>query len=136
MHGSQPAAQRSWFHADEVAMELNGRHIPGVTFTPTRETITEDANHYPFHGQTIEAVRVTATDPVALDTPELGIEILSVLHRLYPAQFNLEKSMTIIANRATVDAIARGDDPRSIAASWQPALGQFRAACAPILLYK
>jgi SSS family transporter len=135
LHGAQPASH-SWFHADEVAMELNARHIPGVTFTPTREAISEDANHYPFHGQTIEAVRVNATDPVALDTPELGVEILSVLHRLYPAQFNLERDMPLIANRATVDAIARGDDPRTIAATWQPALAQFKAACAPILFYK
>ena len=117
-------------------MELNARHIPGVTFTPTHEAIAEDANHYPFHGQTIEAVRVNVTDPTLLDTPELGIEILSTLHRLYPSQFQLEKSMTIVANRATVDAIARGDDPRAIAASWQPALAQFKPACAPILLYK
>jgi hypothetical protein len=58
------------------------------------------------------------------------------LHRLYPTQFLLEKSMTNLVNRATVDAIARGDDPRSIAATWQPALDRFKAACAPILLYK
>jgi len=135
-HSSQPAVSHGWFHADEVAMELNARHIPGVTFTPTREAIVEDANHYPFHGQTIEAVRVNATDPVALDTPELGIEILSVLHRLYPTQFNLERDLPLVANRATLDAIARGDDPRAIAASWQPALDRFKAACAPILLYK
>jgi len=136
LHGTQPAVSHGWFHADEVAVDLNARHIPGVTFTPTRETIVEDANHYPFHGQTIEAVRVNVTDPVALDTPELGVEILSALHRLYPTQFNLEKSMPLVANRATVDAIARGDDPRTIAATWQPALAQFKAACAPILLYK
>jgi len=135
LHGSQPAAH-GWFHADEVAMELNGRHIPGVTFTPTHEAIIEDGNRYPFHGQTIDAVRVNVTDPVALDTPELGIEILSALHRLYPTQFNLEKSMPLVANRATMDAIARGDDPRNIAATWQPALAQFKAACASILLYK
>jgi len=59
-----------------------------------------------------------------------------VLHRLYPTQFNLEKSMPLVANRATVNAIARGDDPRTIAAAWQPALAQFKAACAPILLYQ
>jgi uncharacterized protein YbbC (DUF1343 family) len=135
LHGTQPA-QHGWFHADEVAMELNARHIPGVTFTPVREAIVEDANHYPFHGQTIEAVRVNATDPVALDTPELGIEILSVLHRLYPTQFNLERDFPLVANRATMDAISRGEDPRTIAATWQPGLDRFKAACAPILLYK
>jgi hypothetical protein len=44
--------------------------------------------------------------------------------------------MPLVANRATVDAIAHGDDPRTIAASWRPALDSFKAACAPILLYK
>jgi len=125
-----------YINASNVAAALTARNIPGVTFAAATESIVEDANHYPFHGQNIPAVRVTATDPLALDTPELGIEILSVLHRLYPTQFNLEKSMPLVANRATVNAIARGDDPRTIAAAWQPALAQFKAACAPILLYQ
>jgi SSS family transporter len=125
-----------YINASDVTAALTARNIPGVNFTAATEAIIEDANHYPFHGQTIPAVRVTATDPAALDTPELGIEILSTLHRLYPTQFLLEKSMTNLVNRATVDATARGDDPRSIAATWQPALDRFKAACAPILLYK
>jgi len=126
----------AWFKASDVSSALTARHIPGVAFTAATEPITEDPNHYPCHGQTIEAVRLTATDPTTLDTPELGIEILSVLHRLYPTQFNLERDLPLVANRATVDAIAHGDDPRAIAASWKTALAQFKAACAPILLYK
>jgi uncharacterized protein YbbC (DUF1343 family) len=126
----------AWFHANEVANYLTARNIPGVTFTPTAETIAEDANHYPFHGQTIEAVRVTLTDPKQTDTPELGIEILAALHHLYPTQFNLPRAMPLVCNQATMDAITRGDDPRSIAATWQPALDAFRAATTPYLLYK
>ncbi len=134
--GSQASSlQKAWFNAHTVADALTARHIPGVTFTPTTEPIVEDANHYPFHGQTIEAVHVTATDVHLLDTPELGIEILSTLHHLYPTQFQLEKSMPLVANRATMDAIAHGDDPRTIAASWQPALDTFKAERSPILLY-
>ena len=87
------------------------------------------------HGQTIPAVHLTVTDRNALDTPELGVEILSTLHHLYPTHFQLEKSMTLLCNRATLDAITRGDDPRTIAASWQPALDAFKAARAPYLLY-
>jgi SSS family transporter len=125
-----------WFIAKDVAAYLTARNIPSVTFTATTEPILEDANHYPFHGQTIDAVRVIATDPVALDTPELGIEILSALHHLYPTQFNLARSMTLLCNEATVAAITRGDDPRSIAASWQPALDAYKSSVAPILLYQ
>jgi SSS family transporter len=125
-----------WFHATEVATYLTARNIPGVTFTPTTEIIADDANHYPFHGQTIEAVRVTLADPTLADTPELGIEILSALHHLYPTQFNLPRAMPLVCNQATMDALTRGDDPRSIAATWTAPLAAFRAATAPYLLYR
>jgi uncharacterized protein YbbC (DUF1343 family) len=122
-------------HADEVAAKLNARHIPGVSFAPTSTEVAEDANHYPFHGETIGAVRITVTDRNALNSPELGIEILSALHRLYPAQFQVEKALRLIGSRATLDAIERGDDPRSIAASWSPALASYLEGRAPFLLY-
>jgi SSS family transporter len=124
-----------YIDAPAVATALTARNIPGVTFTATTESIAEDANHYPFHGQTIPAVRVTLTDRNALDSPELGIEILSILHHLYPTQFHLEKSMTLLCNRATLDALQRGDDPHSISLSWQPSLQSFKQATTPYLLY-
>ncbi len=43
--------------------------------------------------------------------------------------------MRLIASRSTIDALARGDDPRTIAASWQPALAHFRQARQSALLY-
>jgi len=43
--------------------------------------------------------------------------------------------MLLVCNQATMDAIARGDDPRDIAATWQPALDAFRRATQPYLLY-
>jgi uncharacterized protein YbbC (DUF1343 family)/CubicO group peptidase (beta-lactamase class C family) len=132
---SGSAATTAWFHAQEVASYLTARNIPGVTFTPTTEAIAEDANHYPYHGQTIEAVRVTLTDPKLADTPELGIEILTALHHLYPTQFNLPRAMPLVCNQATMDALTHGDDPRAIAVTWQPALAAFRSASAPYRLY-
>jgi len=126
----------AWMKAPDVAAALTARQIPGVTFSATTTTVADDSNHYPFHGQTIDAVRIALTDRNALDSPELGIEILSVLHRLYPAQFQLERSLRLIGSRDTLDAITRGDDPRSIAASWNSALAAFRAARAPYLLYR
>jgi SSS family transporter len=128
-------SQDAWFDAEAVAAALTARNIPGATFTASTEPIADDANHYPFHGQTIPAVEVSLTDPTHADTPELGIEILSVLHRLYPTQFHLEKSMTLLCNRATLDALQRGDDPRAIAATWQSNIQSFKQATNPYLLY-
>ena len=133
--GTSGAAPAQWFDAQAVAAALQARHIPGVDFTATTIAIAEDNNHYPFHGQTIPAVHLTVTDRNALNSPQLGIEILAVLHRLYPQRFQLEKAMRLVANRATMDALERGDDPGAIAASWQPALATFLASRKPYLLY-
>ncbi len=129
------AGAPAWFHANEVAKALEARRIPGVRFEATTTTVAEDANHYPFHGQTIEAVHLIATDRTLLDSPELGAELLSTLHRLYPAQFQLGKAMRLMASQASMDALTQGDDPRTIASGWQKTLTDFKAQRRPYLLY-
>ena len=128
-------AQPAWFDGKAVAAYLTARKIPGVSFAATKFNVADDANHYPYHGQTLEGVRLTVTDRATLDSPELGIEILSALHHLYPTQFKLDKATTLVANTETMAALARGDDPRAIAASWAPALAEFKARRAKYLLY-
>jgi uncharacterized protein YbbC (DUF1343 family) len=129
------SAPHAWFKAKDVADYLTARHIRGVTFTPTKETIAEDANHYPFYGQTIEAVHISCADPKTLDTPALGIEIASALHKLYPDDYHVDRLMNLIDNQSTVDAVKRGDDPRLIEASWQPALAAYESVAMKVLLY-
>jgi SSS family transporter len=133
--GGDVAAIPAWFDGREVAAYLTARKIPGVAFTATRFAVAKDANHYPYHGQTIEGVRLTVTDRVALDSPELGIEILSALHHLYPTQFNLDKAAALVANAQTMAALARGDDPRAITASWAAGLADFKAKREQYLIY-
>ncbi len=126
----------AWFDGKAVADYLTARKIPGVSFASTKFAVADDANHYPYHGQTIEGVRLTVTDRAALDSPELGIEILSALHHLYPTQFKLEKVAALVANTETLTALSRDDDPRAIAAAWAPALAEFKARREKYLLYK
>ena len=138
--GSSPAtkdspAESAWFDGKAVAAYLTARRIPGVRFEATRFAVAEDASHYPYHGQTIEGVRLTVTDRAALDSPELGIEVLSALHHLYPAQFKLDKAAGLVANAETMAALERGDDPKAIAASWAKELDAFKARRAKYLLY-
>ena len=124
-----------YIDAKELAAYLTARHIPGITFAPTTLAIAETIEKYPGHGQTIPAIHFTVTDRTALDTPELGIELISALHHLYPTQFQLEKVATLLANPETLAALESGTDPRDIAASWTASLAAFRAAAAPYLMY-
>ena len=125
----------AFINAAELASYLEARKITGVTFTATTLAIAETAEKYPFHGQTIPAIHLTVTDRTALDTPELGVEILSALHHLYPRDFQLEKARAILLNSDTLAAIRAGKDPRDIAATWTPALEAFRNLRQQSLVY-
>ncbi len=124
-----------WFHGKEVADYLNARHIPGVTFTATTFAVAEDSFHYPYHGQTIEGVHVNITDRKLLDSPELGIEVVTALHHLYPADFDQTRGMRLFANQETLTALQNNEDPRAIAARWTAPLKDFTAIRAQYLLY-
>ncbi len=133
--GPTAADPQPWFHAADVVRALTARNLPGVRFEATTVDIRDDANHYPFHGQTIAAVRVVATDRTALDSPELGVEILSALHTLYPQKFVLTRAAHLLASADTMQALDAGVDPRAIAARWNDRLQQFRTRRALYLLY-
>jgi SSS family transporter len=124
-----------FFDAKALADALTDRHIPGVTFTPSTITVAEDSFKHPYHDQTIPAVHLTLTDRYALDSPALGIELMSAIRRLYPKQFNLDRADTLIRSVNTILAIKNNDDPKKIVQSWQPDLDAFKARRTQYLLY-
>ncbi len=128
-------SQPVWFRAAAVAQYLNARRLPGMHFEVTTTTIVDDANHYPFHGQSIEAVRPVISDRSSFETSRMGIEILAALHHLYPQQFALNKAARLVTNAETMAALERGDDPLTIFAAWKPRLDEFRARRSLYLLY-
>ncbi|MDE1175237.1 MAG: sodium/solute symporter [Edaphobacter sp.] len=124
-----------FFNASELAAALTARNIPGVTFSASTVTIEEDANHSPYHGQTIPAVHLTLTDRSVLDSPAMGVELMSAIRRLYPRQLNLDRGDSLLLSVNSMLAIKNGDDPRTIVKSWQQDLDAFKARRANYLLY-
>jgi SSS family transporter len=124
-----------YINAPQLAAYLTARKIPGVSFAPTSFVVTDDSNHYPFHGKTIPGIALTLTDRSALDSPEMGIELISALHQLYP-EFNLGRTAQLIVNVDTMQGLENKDDPRKIAAGWAKDLAAFNHERQPYLLYK
>ena len=126
----------SWIATDAeaktLADTLNARKLVGVTFAPATFT---PAKPYPYAGQAIHGVRMTATDRERLDAPAMGAEVLSAVRAQYPTQFQMTKAMTLIKNAATMQAFADGKDAHDIVALWEPALSDFRARREKYLLY-
>jgi uncharacterized protein YbbC (DUF1343 family) len=124
-----------YISAPELAAYLTARQIPGVSFAPTSFAVAEDSNHYPSHGKTIPGVAFTVTDRGVFNSPEMGIELLSALHHLYP-EFQLAKAAYLVTNVDTMQALTNMDDPRRIAAGWEKDLTAFEHRREAYLLYK
>lgn len=125
----------AYIDGPQLAAYLTARHIPGVSFAPTTFAVEENSNHYPGHGKTISGISFTVTDRNALDSPEMGIEVLSALHHLYP-QFPLAKTAHLIDNADTLQALTNNEDPRKIAAAWSTDLAKYMQRREHYLLYR
>lgn len=121
-----------WMDARGLAQYLNRRQLPAVRFVPIDFTPQKP---YPYAGEICHGVRILVLDRNALDAPELGVELASALHHLYPDRFQLEKMNTLLANRSVLEAIAAGTDAQRIAEDWRPALDAFAEQRARALLY-
>jgi uncharacterized protein YbbC (DUF1343 family)/CubicO group peptidase (beta-lactamase class C family) len=120
-----------WIAPTTLAAYLNGREISGVRFIPIRFTPAGAT----YAGQQCGGVSLVVTDRDALDAPELGAELASALQHVYPDQYRLASIDGLVRNKATLDALKAGEDPRRIAEDWQDALESFKVLRAKYLLY-
>ena len=121
-----------WIKSRELAAYLNGRGIQSVRFVPI--VFTPSSSN--FAQERCEGVNLIVLDRNTLDSPELGIELASALHRLYPNDFKLERMADLLVNQAAFEAIGAGEDPRRIAEDWRERLEGFVRLREKYLLYK
>jgi uncharacterized protein YbbC (DUF1343 family) len=121
-----------WIRGEDFAAYLNRRAIPGVRFEPDK--FTPDSGLY--KGELCEGVRVVLTDRDALHAMRMGIEIASALGKLYPGKFEAAKIIDLVGNTPTIKKLMNGEDPATIAASWNKDLEAYRKVRAKYLLYR
>jgi uncharacterized protein YbbC (DUF1343 family) len=121
-----------WVKSKEFAAYLNSRGIAGVRFVPVTFTPTSAV----YSGQACQGVNLIVTDRNGFDAPELGIELAAALHKLYGADWKMEKMQALLANQSVYDALLAGQDPRRIAQEWQDELQKFGKMREKYLIYK
>ena len=121
-----------WIKSEDLLRALTARSLRGVRLLPVSFTpgsgvsLLESALSWnPDRGHR----------SYSLDTPALGIEIASALHRLYAGQFQLPKIDRLLVSRGVFAALLSGEDPRTIARDWQKDLDAFKTSRLPYLLY-
>jgi uncharacterized protein YbbC (DUF1343 family)/CubicO group peptidase (beta-lactamase class C family) len=121
-----------WMDGRKLAAYLNGRGLAGVTFVPVRFTPRASV----FKDEECGGVNLVVTNRSLFRPVRAGLEIAVALRRLYPQEWKVDDYIRLLANADTLERVKRGDEPSSIAASWDVRLGEFRRARARVLLYK
>ena len=120
-----------WIKPAEFAAYLNARRIPGVRFVPI--TFTPTSAVYP--NQLCGGVNIVLTDREFLDSPEMGVELASALHTLYPEQWQINKMGDLFVNQDALAALNLNVDPRRVANQYREQLESFEKIRAKYLLY-
>ncbi|HSB05062.1 MAG TPA: exo-beta-N-acetylmuramidase NamZ domain-containing protein [Thermodesulfobacteriota bacterium] len=120
-----------WINARELAGYLDSRKIQGIRFMPV-DFIPRSSC---FKNRLCHGVQIVLVDRQALDSPALGVEIASALYRLYPRDFQLQKTLGLIGSHEVLQAIKDGQDPSTIVEKWQRPLEQFCKLRAKYLIY-
>ncbi len=120
-----------WIKPEEFAAFLNARRISGVRFVPIQFTPTSAV----YANQRVGGVNLVLTDREALDSPELGIELASALHTLYPQQWQIDKMAELLVSDDVLTKLKRGMDPRTIAEQYREKLEEFEKVRSKYLLY-
>ena len=121
-----------WLDGDEVAAALNDRHLAGLHFTGQPFIPIGD----PYSGQRCGGVAIRITDRAAVRSVRTGLEIATILHQLYPKQFDPEKLLLLLGNTDTVQQLQSGVPPEKIVASWSSELAAFDQTRRKYFLYK
>jgi len=120
-----------WINGEALADYLNGRGIAGVRFAPVDFTPTSSR----FQNTLCHGVRVELTDRNGLDTPLMGVEIVSALYMLYPEDFHIKDVLGMVGARSVMQAIIDGQNPAVIATTWQGRTNAFATLRSQYLLY-
>lgn len=121
-----------WIDGAKLADYLNARQIQGVRFLSANFTPRENR----FSGELCHGIQFVLLDRQALESPELGVELAAALYKLFPSDFQLDKTLALVGSRDVLDGIRQGRDPRRMAYEWQQnGLEAFRILRSKYLIY-
>jgi len=120
-----------WIDGHRLADDLNARHLAGLHFEPLRFQPTFG----PGQGQDCGGVRIVARAPAEVDACAFGLHLVDSLWRGWPQAFPIDRTLDLIGDRATVDALKARTPPGDIIARWSQDQADFRARRASTLRY-
>ncbi len=121
-----------WIDGVALSDGLNARGIPGVRFYAVAFTPTSSK----YAGEECRGVFMIVTDRAAIRPVRVGVEIASMLHKLYGARYELELAERLFGSKEGLARIRAGDDPAAIAAAWSAGEARWRLLTSRYRMYR
>jgi uncharacterized protein YbbC (DUF1343 family) len=117
---------------DKVAAALNAAHLPGLKFVSQPFIPVSDL----YAGRRCGGVGVRIGDRAVVRSMTLSVIIASILQKMYPQNFAVSKTITLLGNAETVQKLRDGATAAEIVSAWQPSLSDFDKTRRRYFLYK
>jgi uncharacterized protein YbbC (DUF1343 family) len=120
-----------WIEPRSFAAALKEVQPPGVEFVPIFFTPSASSNR----GIRCGGVHILITNCEKLNSVLVGLTLISVLHRLYPAQFELEKVIDLLGNAEAMRSLKAGQSPAEALQAGSPEIRDFLVKRRKALIY-
>jgi len=129
-----------FINPDELISELNIDETTGIKLSATEFVPVEiegKAVNPKFNGEKCYGINIKVTDKTKFSAIDFGLNLIYVLHKLYPAEFEFkENHFDLLAGTDNIRlSIENGDSPDHIKKLWQEDLNKFKKIRNQYLLY-
>jgi uncharacterized protein YbbC (DUF1343 family)/CubicO group peptidase (beta-lactamase class C family) len=121
-----------WIDGVKLSDALNARALPGIRFYPVRFTPVSSK----YANEECQGVFMVVTDRAALRPVRVGVEIASLLHKMYGGKYEVDAAERLFGSKDGLTRVKAGEDPSSIAATWSAGEARWRLLRAKYLLYR
>ena len=123
-----------WLRAEDVVREMNGRHLPGITFVATTMAISPSAAKH--KGLTVPAIRFVVTDRTTYRPVRTALLLIDEIRREHPRDFAWTGTIDRLTGSDKVRKAIEGGTLPALLDEWDREAAQFRAENASFLVYK
>ena len=121
-----------WMDGEAVASALNTRGLAGLRFVSQPFIPVSGL----YAGQRCGGVGIRITDRAAVRAMRMGLEIATILHKLYPENFDPAKLIQLLGNADTIRQLQDGVPPEQIIATWSSDLADYDKRRRQYFLYR
>lgn len=120
-----------WIEPRAFAHALNAAKLPGIRFIPVRFTPRVSR----FENELCGGVQLLVTDRLKFAPVRTGLEMARTLRQLHRDRWQASKLMTLLVNRAAMDALMADEPVATLQKEWAAPLKAFNDVRKHFLLY-